>query len=547
MPTAAPRGQTNDSSVKETITSIVIAFVVAFVFRGFVIEPFLIPTGSMAPTLMGAHMRFTGPDTGYTWPVGPWSYVDPRDNQTPERVQRNPASGGPVIVHDPMSGQELPQPGVLSRSGDRIFVLKSLYNVFDPRRFEVIVFKNPSNPQENYIKRLVGLPGEQIALVDGDVFARDLASLPPSAPLEGAAAWESDAWRIARKPERVQRAVWQLVFDSRHTPLSSIRGTGTTIFQPPWVGDGPGWEIQGRQHYAFTGSGRATLRWDEKARPITDFCPYNEMPRMEDRIKVYPVSDVRVGLGIKPASAGQSVAFTLAARRHEFRAELAGTRVQIKMRRAPAAGAEPEPWRTIGESTLGRELPAGEFTDIEFWHADQAVTLFVGGERAAHAEYDWSPAERLEASIGVGPESVSGVRPEENPVADAANYATARLGIEFDGGPFELARVALWRDLYYQPRSPRNDQVQLSLGATPAKMPTLSGDQFFVCGDNSAASLDARLWDRVDPWVQAQVDPTVGVVHRDLLVGRAFFVYFPAPVPTKNLWMPDFGRLRFIW
>ena len=78
-------------------------------------------------------------------------------------------------------------------------------------------------------------------------------------------------------------------------------------------------------------------------------------------------------------------------------------------------------------------------------------------------------------------------------------------------------------------------------------MPALDSDQFFVCGDNSPASSDARLWTRVDPWIKEQVDPTVGVVNRDLLVGRAFFVYFPAPVPGKHLWMPDFGRLRFIW
>ena len=64
-------------TVKETVTSIVIAFVMAFVARGFVVEAFLIPTGSMAPTLMGAHIRVTSPATGYTWPVGPWYYQGP--------------------------------------------------------------------------------------------------------------------------------------------------------------------------------------------------------------------------------------------------------------------------------------------------------------------------------------------------------------------------------------------------------------------------------------------------------------------------------------
>ena len=58
-------------SVKETLVGIVIAFVMAFVFRGFVIEGFVIPTGSMAPTLLGEHFRAEGPESGYGWDVGP--------------------------------------------------------------------------------------------------------------------------------------------------------------------------------------------------------------------------------------------------------------------------------------------------------------------------------------------------------------------------------------------------------------------------------------------------------------------------------------------
>ncbi len=536
--TASTPHPSTESTVKETITSIVIAFVVAFVFRGFVLEPFLIPTGSMAPTLMGAHMRFTGPDTAYSWAVGPWSMVD---SQTPERVQRDPA-GGPVVVHDPMSREELREPGVLSRAGDRIFVLKSLYNVFDPRRYEVIVFKNPSNPQENYIKRLVGLPGEQLAIVDGDIFARKIAELPPSAPRGGAESWGDEGWRIARKPERVQHSVWQPVFDSRYTPLTSLGG-GSSSFHSPWQG-GKGWEIDGKQIYAFTGSGRTSLAWDP-AWAINDFCPYNETSPRNRQRAFFPVSDVRVGLAIKPGAAGQSVAFDLRARRQEFRAEISGTRAVLMMRPAPPTGEADGAWTTVDEKTLAHEIPAGEFTDIEFWHADQTLSLYVRGERVAYAEYNWTPAHRLESTLGFGvSEAVSG-KPEQAPVATPAAYQPPALRIDFDGGSFDVARVSVARDLFYQPSG--GSPFQIAFGATPERMPELTPDQFFVCGDNSPASLDARLWDRVDPWIKAQVDPTIGVVNRDLLVGRAFFVYFPAPVPVKGLWMPDFGRLRFIW
>src|SRR5436305_662862 len=51
--------------VKETIESLLIAFMLAFVFRAFVVEAFVIPTGSMATTLLGAHMRYTCKECGY--------------------------------------------------------------------------------------------------------------------------------------------------------------------------------------------------------------------------------------------------------------------------------------------------------------------------------------------------------------------------------------------------------------------------------------------------------------------------------------------------
>lgn len=69
--TAAPQPAAPRNNIKETLVSLTIAFALAFVFRGFVVEAFLIPTGSMAPTLNGAHVRFGDPHTGMDWAVGP--------------------------------------------------------------------------------------------------------------------------------------------------------------------------------------------------------------------------------------------------------------------------------------------------------------------------------------------------------------------------------------------------------------------------------------------------------------------------------------------
>jgi hypothetical protein len=73
-------------------------------------------------------------------------------------------------------------------------------------------------------------------------------------------------------------------------------------------------------------------------------------------------------------------------------------------------------------------------------------------------------------------------------------------------------------------------------------------NEFFFLGDNSPASLDGRLWGESDPWVQTLIDPADGIVARDLIVGKAFCVFFPA---MSKQWgrvpVPDLGQLRWIW
>src|SRR5258708_30198702 len=64
-PSRRPGPRQDSANVKETLESILVAFILAFIFRCFVVEAFVIPTASMAPTLLGAHMRFRCPDCGY--------------------------------------------------------------------------------------------------------------------------------------------------------------------------------------------------------------------------------------------------------------------------------------------------------------------------------------------------------------------------------------------------------------------------------------------------------------------------------------------------
>jgi len=91
-------------------------------------------------------------------------------------------------------------------------------------------------------------------------------------------------------------------------------------------------------------------------------------------------------------------------------------------------------------------------------------------------------------------------------------------------------------------------------------------DRYFVLGDNGPISNDARFWDSIEPWLEARAYPDgpdayphtglndripdyVHLVPREMLVGRAFFVYWPAPYPFAGdgqQIVPNFGDLRRI-
>jgi signal peptidase I len=148
------------------------------------------------------------------------------------------------------------------------------------------------------------------------------------------------------------------------------------------------------------------------------------------------------------------------------------------------------------------------------------------------------------------------------------NRSVPDIHIAVEGAPVTLHGVDVDRDLYYSSFVYSNHKFpQLfnlpGLGvlykksgeAAEGKPARLGADQFFCMGDNSPLSHDSRYWESVNDWVAERDfshDPDVqkiGIVPRKLMIGRAFFVYWPAMYSSANGVVPiapNFGDLRFI-
>lgn len=360
-------------SLRPAAESLVIVVVLALVIRGWLVQNFIVSSGSMADTLRGPHRQWTCPDCGQTMALGTF---------------RRPISSR---VACPYCGfPEIDPTDTADQSGDRILVHKAAFATRPPRRWEIVAFRSPEPPHDVTIKRVVALPGESVQIIDGDVH------------IDG---------QIARKSIELQRRMW--------VPVHSLRSQPEVA--EGWRGERPDsrWRRQGGElvfdstvsipennrldWLVYRNLRRARDASSERfvERPIVDHLAYNQHRfRREEHYR--PVRDLAVRGWLTASGPGRLV-FLATDGQHRFECE-----INLRDRRAELRHGD----HRVAVAVLPDNALTAE-TLVEFSLVDRQV-LFALSEAPLFPAYHFLPADRP-------------VQPTTRPFAIAALGSQVRL------------------------------------------------------------------------------------------------------------------------
>lgn len=544
----APAKPAHVDTARDHFESVLFALVLALLFRTFEAEAFVIPTGSMAPTLYGRHKEATCTKCGHTITVGASDEMDAESGLLHEETRiHNAICPNCRYVNEITSA--------LSFNGDRILVNKFPYELGSPSRWDVFVFKYPEKPHINYIKRLVGLPGETIRIRQGNLYL-----------------WDGKTETILRKDDvDKQNAIQIPVYDDRHAPVDLLKSgwperwaavaqTGGTDGVAGWAPAESTWEHDAEQRtFQHQGSKSTDLSWiryrhyipsqaewqlAEGGNPqtpvprlITDFCGYNTYSGTEpqtprDRTTIDSHSPEEIGAGefwvgdltlscrVDVSSLADDARLVLelieGGVRYQCRIDFnSATAVLFKLTTDRETELASAPCGLSG--TGSHQLRFANVDDRLVLWIDETVVEFGKGAVLDQAnalvpnlptDDDLTPAgiacSRLDASVS------------DLVITRDIYYLANPSGFRFQNFQTALAQYLDQPDEWskrYSEQAGEMDSAELKI----------TEDGYLALGDNSPRSMDSRLW-----------APSLQSVPRKFLVGKAFFIYWPHGVPFMN-------------
>ncbi len=462
------------STARRFVHALAVFLCLFLVVRTVALEPFGVPTGSMAPALIGNHREAPCPRCGYPVVVG-----EPSPDARPVRFEscRCPNCGHTV---DLSAAREVP--------GDRLMVDKTAYLYRGPRRWEVAVFHCPADRTKPYVKRVAGLPGELIQVSGGDVYA------------DG---------QLCRKTLAQVREVRLPVFDMNYPPRPdgwAARWLVEPLDEPKLPTTGrpepakPVTDAVLRDDALFLDGTAAAVgltyrHWNLDTReeePVGDWLAYNGGPserrggfaRRRPEAAPDPAHDFAVEFDLEVLAGAGAFAIRLSDGADAVKADLPVGPTAVEGPRVAHDGG------TLAATGRAVTLPPGRTYRVEFAFVDRRASLAIDGEEVV-------PALDLPADPPGRPRRGGMSRP-------------LQLGVR--GASVAVRNLRLFRDVHY-----------LSVGRASAGW-RLGPDEYFLLGDNSSNSHDSRLWaidERPAPGVpEAEFIGKPFLVHQPLKLGR---------------------------
>lgn len=530
-------------SFRDVVETIVFVIVLVLLLKTFIAEAFVIPTGSMATTLWGYQKEVKCPQCNYEFPVNCSSQVDPDSAESRAAVIGCTCPNCRYSFNFPSADDPT------WHSGDRVLVAKFLYDsqLRHPEREDVVVFKYPKEPQRNhvarnYIKRLVGKPGETIGIYYGNVYVGEglnypapnwkPGDLPPSLREEMfrdkyVEQLERDARRSKedknRKFQIIRKAPAQILSMSRIVYDNDSQAKDLVGKVPPrWAGEkDSGWQPDSPdqprtfQIQAQPGRGVAWLRYSHLLPPdsgwvqspdvawqprlITDFLGYNSgrtsPPISNGESGQNWVGDLMLEGKAKIENAEGELTLELnrGADRFQVRFLIKNGACSL-FRNGTQLTSVPSPIDHPGEYRL------------RFANFDERLTIWVNDELLPGLGdgWDYDPP----ASLG----------PTEK------DLQPVRIGVR--DAKATISELRLFRDTYYTVNTHQSrdaadmgasdwsdpEKFAQKLARLPARTMYVQPGHYLCLGDNSPASSDGRDW---------------GLVPESLMLGRALVIYFP--------------------
>jgi signal peptidase I len=478
-------------------------------------------------------------------------------------------------------------------SGDRVLVFKGAYDlgIGEPRRFDVVVFRCPQDPQDspraldNFIKRLLGLAGETLAIFFGQIFVttaldfpedRDPSQVNPlnlwekghmhqndekaqelfkrSSPRPGperpGASGRVKRFEILRKPPEVMLALRRIVYDNDF-PAKDLAG----VLPPRWAGaDKSTWSDDGKNGFRGDSKGKdvAWLRYrhilrpldwpggkdrEHKAQLITDFMGYNSYePHVAGRDTGRNwVGDLMLDfeLTVDRAEGEVWVELSRGIDRFQARWNLKSQDGECTLWRLQD-GKEPE---KLGSKSTAVKGP-GTY-HIRFANFDERLTVWVGRELPFGDGVTYPRAWYYDPGKG----AFVNTGPGENDLEPAS--------IGSKGAAVQIHHLKLWRDTYYTlgtvngadarlPQPSNENDPQRGLGPDTRRAAREQAEHWEKFWSTPKEWDPLRSLDFLTLFVQpghfvclgdnspeSSDSRSWGAVPDRLMLGRALVVYFP--------------------